>query len=143
MIPRRTYILESENKKTVRGINAMNAKDRVTELVCTNVDGSDKVPMSTMQSLRTLRDLKLELLPFHTIAKIMLGHMVLRFSGGLLSFFFLIFEKRTNKLVALVMNNCGAHGSDLKDIRGQVSMLKLPPSCTSLHQPIDIGIIAN
>ena len=50
-------------------------------------------------------------------------------------------RKTTSSAVALVMDNCGSHGDDLKDSRMQVHIFTLPPNCTSLHQPMDMGII--
>lgn len=44
--------------------------------------------------------------------------------------------------MALVLDNCCADDSDMADLRGQVSIIPLPPNCTALHQPIDLGIIA-
>ena len=40
------------------------------------------------------------------------------------------------------MDNCGPHGTDLVDIRVQVQLFTLPPNCTALHQPMDLGIIS-
>eukprot|EP00178_Gracilaria_changii_P027519 TRINITY_DN8851_c0_g1_i1.p1 TRINITY_DN8851_c0_g1~~TRINITY_DN8851_c0_g1_i1.p1 ORF type:complete len:175 (-),score=19.80 TRINITY_DN8851_c0_g1_i1:3536-4060(-) len=40
------------------------------------------------------------------------------------------------------MNNCGSHGTDLKDSRNQVTIMTLPPNCTAIHQPMDLGLVA-
>ena len=40
------------------------------------------------------------------------------------------------------MNNCGTHATDVLDVNGQVSILTLPPNCTSLFQPMDMCVIA-
>ena len=40
------------------------------------------------------------------------------------------------------MDNCGSHRKYLVDSREQVTIFTLPPNCTSLHQPMDMGIIA-
>lgn len=40
------------------------------------------------------------------------------------------------------MDNCGPHGSNVLDIRGQVRVFPLRPNCTALHQPMDLGVIA-
>lgn len=56
---------------------------------------------------------------------------------------FLTFIRRTtSKPVILLMNNCGPHGSDLTDPKGQVTIRPLPPNCTAVHQPMDQGVIA-
>ena len=41
----------------------------------------------------------------------------------------------------LLVDGCLSH-SDLVDDRGQVTVMKYPPNCTSIHQPMDQGIIA-
>ena len=51
-------------------------------------------------------------------------------------------RKRTSKLVAVVTENCGPHGTDIIDSREQVIIMTLPPNCTRRHQPMDLGIIA-
>lgn len=40
------------------------------------------------------------------------------------------------------MDNCGPHGANVSDPMGQVKLINLPPNCTSVHQPMDAGIIA-
>ena len=40
------------------------------------------------------------------------------------------------------MDNCGSHGKDLVDIREQVTIFTLPPNCTSVHLPMDMGGIS-
>ena len=47
----------------------------------------------------------------------------------------------TSEPVALVMDNCGRHGTDLSDHREQVEILTLLP-CTAKFQPMDMGVIA-
>lgn len=44
-MPRRTYVLESEGRRKVHGIEGMKAKDRIKVFLCTNADGSHKVPL--------------------------------------------------------------------------------------------------
>ena len=46
---------------------------------------------------------------------------------------------RTTQPVALVSDNCGAH--DQLECN-QVKFTALPPNCTSIYQPLDLGIIA-
>ena len=40
------------------------------------------------------------------------------------------------------MENRGPHVADLCDSRMQVTILTLPPNCTSMYQPMDMGVIA-
>ena len=48
-------------------------------------------------------------------------------------------RSRTRLPVALISDNCGAHVELECD---QVRFIPLPPNCTSLYQPLDLGIIA-
>ena len=43
----------------------------------------------------------------------------------------------------LNMDNCGPHGEDMLDSRGQVQIIRLPGSCTSMFQRMDTGFIAS
>ncbi len=49
---------------------------------------------------------------------------------------------RTAKYVLLILDKCGSHGTKLIDPHGQVKVVILPPSCTSICQPMDCGVIA-
>ena len=48
-------------------------------------------------------------------------------------------QQRTGEPVILIVDNCGGHDSELKC--GNVSILSLPPNCTSVHQPMDQGLL--
>lgn len=50
-------------------------------------------------------------------------------------------RRHTSAKVALVMDNCGPHNADLWDSYDQVPLLTLPPNCTSVFQPMDMGVI--
>jgi len=49
---------------------------------------------------------------------------------------------KINDKVLLIMDNCGPQGAEVVDPSGPVQILLLPPNCTSVHQPMDMGIIA-
>jgi hypothetical protein len=51
-------------------------------------------------------------------------------------------RRRTTKKVLLILDNCGPHGDELIDPEGQVTVVFLPPNCTSMFQPMDAGVIA-
>lgn len=44
--------------------------------------------------------------------------------------------------VALLMDNCGPHGTDLRDTKQQIIILMLPSNSTAIPQIMDLGIIA-
>lgn len=49
---------------------------------------------------------------------------------------------KTPHPVEWVMDNCGLHGSDLTDISQQGLLFLLSPNCKSIHQPMDLDVIA-
>lgn len=52
-VPRTSFVLGAEGKRSVRGIKAMCAKEKVTTNICTNADGSDKIDIAIIGRLRT------------------------------------------------------------------------------------------
>ncbi|CAM9210120.1 unnamed protein product [Phaeothamnion confervicola] len=55
--------------------------------------------------------------------------------------FLLHVHRRRSKPVVLLAGNCFAHG-ELLDLKGQISVVTLPPKRISCHQPMDQAIIA-
>ena len=51
-------------------------------------------------------------------------------------------HNRTAKKVVFIFDNCGPHGKELIDPLGQVIVIFLLPSVTSVFQPMDCGVIA-
>lgn len=142
LLPRRTYVLESEGRRTVRGIKAMKAKDRITAFVCTNADGSQKVDMSIIGKAQNPRCFRMGKphVPYFSQKNAWADNVV--FKRWFSEVFLPHVRKTTSRPVALVMDNCGPHGADISDSRGQVAIYPLPPNCTALHQPMDLGVIA-
>lgn len=140
LLPRRTYILSYENKKTLRGTKAMGAKDRITAYVCTNADGSQKLPMAIIGKAAKPRCFRLgaPAVPYFSNSTAWSN------TGTFRKWFNYVFlphvRKVTSKPVALVVDNASSH-NELKDMRGQVSVIDLPPNVTALHQPMDMGVI--
>ena len=55
---------------------------------------------------------------------------------------FLPFVRRfTHKPVLLLMDGCSSHADPVDDLK-QVTVKTYPPGCTSVHQPMDQGIVA-
>ena len=48
LMPRCTYITNTEGRKTTRGTKNMRNKDRLTVILCANADGSIKVPIAVI-----------------------------------------------------------------------------------------------
>ena len=142
LIPRRTYVLESEGKKSVRGTKAIKAKDRVTAFCCTNADGTDKVEFSIIGKSKNPRCFRSGEPAVRYFSQKNAWSDAEVFRSWFYDLFLPHIRKRTSAPVALLMDNCGAHGSDLHDCREQVTIFPLPPNCTSIHQPMDMGVIA-
>lgn len=62
--------------------------------------------------------------------------MVLRSAFG-------IVRRTTSNGAVLLMETCAPHGADICDSRMQVTILPLPPNCTSMYQPMDMDVIAS
>ncbi len=59
LLPKRSYVTQYENKKTLRGTRQMSAKDRITAYVCTNADGSEKLPLAIIGTAKNPRCFRL------------------------------------------------------------------------------------
>lgn len=52
-------------------------------------------------------------------------------------------RRHTSDKVSLVMDNASSHGAEgLQYPRQQVTLIRVPPSCTARYQPVDCGLIA-
>ena len=142
LLPRRTYVLESEGRRTVRGIKAMKAKDRITAFLCTNADGSQKVDLSIIGKAQNPRCFRMGKPDVQYFSQKNAWADNVVFKRWFYEVFLPHVRKTTSRPVALVMDNCGPHGADISDGRGQVTIYPLPPNCTALHQPMDLGVIA-
>lgn len=142
LLPRRTYITEEENRKTIRGTKAMKSKDRITAYVCTNGDGSRKLPMAIIGKAKNPRCFRLGQPPVPYFSQKNSWSDTLTFKRWFYEVFLPFIRKATSRPCVLLMDNCGPHGTDLKDSRNQVTIMTLPPNCTAIHQPMDLGIIA-
>lgn len=142
LISRRTYVLKSKEKRSVRGVKGMRAKNGIIAYLYTNVDVSNKVPLAVTRKLVNLRCFKMGK-PFDKYFSqndAWSGTAVFR------QWFWEVFlpqnRAKTSHPIALVMDSCRARGSDLTDITQQVHIFPFPPNCTSIHQTMDLGIIA-
>lgn len=139
-LPNRSYV-DNESAKDARGTKAMKAKDRVTLYVCTNATGTDKVPLSIIGKSKEPRCFRNhpKKLDYYSQAKAWSDTKTfLLWWQRFLNYI----RSKTNDPVLLILDNCGPHGADVKDPNEQVTILFLPPNCTSVFQPMDAGIIA-
>ena len=140
-MPRRTYLSNSENRKTARGSKGMTFKDRLSAIVCCNADGTANVELAIIgkaKEPRCLRGVECAL-PYFSRANAWSD------TATFLKWWrevFLPFVRRfTHEPVLLLMDGCSSH-AELVDDRGQVTVKTYPPGCTSVHQPMNQGIIA-
>ena len=139
-LPNRSY-LRKEDFKDARGSKLMKAKDRVTIYVCTNADGTDKVPLSMIGKPKQPRCFVNRTLEMKYYSQRSAWSDTVTFKKWW-KFFRRHIRTRTGKKVLLILDNCGLHGEELIDPTGQVTVIFLPPNCTSMFQPMDSGVIA-
>jgi len=144
LFPNRTYVLRSESTDTVRGIKEMSAKNRVTLYVCTNADGTHKLPLGVIGKAAkpacfSLRDIPSDMAYFSQ-ERAWSDTMTMQ---QWFSYLFIpSIRKRTSQQVALILDNASSHGKELFDPKGQIKVYALPPNTTARLQPMDAGIIA-
>ena len=139
-LPNRSYV-KKEDSKDARGTKLMKAKDRVTVYVCTNATGTDKMPLSIIGKSKNPRcfEKRKKKLKYYSQRRARSDKVT--FTKWWNSFLDYI-RMKTTKKVLLLLDNCGPHGEELIDPRGQVKVVFLPPNCTSMFQPMDAGVIA-
>uniref|UniRef100_A0A224Z9W5 Tick transposon n=1 Tax=Rhipicephalus zambeziensis TaxID=60191 RepID=A0A224Z9W5_9ACAR len=116
-----------------------HSKKRVTLLLCTNMDGSDKrCPLVIGKSLRPRCFKGSRILPVKYVAnrkswmtRAIFGDWIKAFDRDM---------KAQNRKVCLLIDNCSAHNVDDVEL-GNVDVRFFPPNCTALIQPLDQGII--
>ena len=57
-LPRRTHVSIWQDRKSLRGIKSVKAKERVTAFVCTNATGTHKLPMAIIGTAKQPRCFK-------------------------------------------------------------------------------------
>ena len=58
LLPRHTYVSIWDDRKSLRVIKSMNAKDRLTAFVCSNATGTQKLPMAIIGTTKQPRCFK-------------------------------------------------------------------------------------
>lgn len=140
VLPKVSYLAPHENRKTARGVKAMKAKDRVTAYMCTDATGR-KVPLSLIGTAKEPRCFRIRASPVMYFSQKNAWSDSRVFKQWWTKVFLPHVRSVTSQKVLLIMDNHSSH-ADLVDPREQVTILELPPNCTSKHQPMDAGIIA-
>ena len=121
----------------------MKAKDRITAYAGTNADGTCKLPMAIIGKPMNPRCFRLRKPPLPYFSQRNAWSDSVTFKKWFYNLFIPFVRRQTSKPVALLMDNCGPHGTDIVDHTGQIQIITLPPNCTGVHQPMDLGIIAS
>jgi len=139
-IPNRSYV-QAGQRRQARGTKAMKAKDRVTLVLACNATGSHKIPVAMIGKAKQPLCFKPPRcacpLPYFSQQSTWMDGVV--FKSWFETVFLRAVRARTTLPVALISDNCGAHGELESE---QVTFIPLPPNCTSVYQPLDLGIIA-
>lgn len=116
-----------------------NSKERLTILLCSNSDGSDKrVPFVIGKSAkpRCFKNVKTLPVTYRANSK---AWMTNEFFSLFLRDFDDSIGKEKRKVI-LFIDNCSAHSPDVSFLKN-VKVIFYPPNCTSRVQPLDLGII--
>lgn len=141
LMPRRTYLSNLEDRKTARGSKGMFFKDRLSTIMCANTDGTAKVDMSIIGKAKGPRCFNDTPSPLKYFSQANAWSDTATFRKWWCEVFLPFVRRFTHEPALLLMDGCVSHG-DLVDDRGQVTIKFYPPNCTSVHQPMDMGIIA-
>lgn len=133
-LPDRTLALKGE---ACHG--GKNSKDRITVLLCSNSDGSDKLqPLVIGKSQRPRCFKNIKHLPVKYVANTK-AWMTADIFGDFLRSLDCRMGARCRKIL-LFVDNCAAHPHDTSSLRN-IKVIFYPPNCTSVLQPLDMGII--
>ena len=98
----------------------MKAKDRITAYVGTNADGTSKLPMAIIGKPMNPRGFRLEKPPVPYFSQRNACSDSVTFNKWFYNLFIPFVRRKTSKPVALLMDNCGPHGTDIVDHTGQI-----------------------
>ncbi|XP_062538718.1 jerky protein homolog-like [Armigeres subalbatus] len=145
LLPSRTLTLHDEDIAEGRKV----IKSRVTFMPCSNIDGSNKLPLmllGTAQNPRTLPKDKSSLPVYYRSSKKAWMNRILfrewfydQFVPSVKAF-----AQKHNRAprALLLLDNCSAHhdGGDILEC-DDIKVAYLPPNVTSLGQPMDQGVL--
>jgi hypothetical protein len=134
VVPDRTLALKGESCH-----DGKNSKDRLAVLLCVNSDGSDKqVPIFIGKSPkpRCFKNVKKSAAKYHANNKVWMTTDI--FSSFLLSLDASMGAQNRN--ILLFVDSCAAHPKDTWFLRN-VKVIRYPENCTSVLQPLDLGVI--
>ncbi|XP_033761525.1 tigger transposable element-derived protein 4-like [Pecten maximus] len=126
--------------ETVSG--SKKAKDRITAMICCNMDGTDKRPLLVLGKSKNPRCFRGQSsLPVIYDANQNAWMTAVIFTDWLKKFDREMRLKKRN--ILLLVDNCAAHPQTATTAVKNISLVFLPPNTTSVIQPCDQGIIKN
>lgn len=134
LMPSKTYSVKGE---ACHG--GKMSKQRITVLLCSNADGSDKLEPIVIGKFQKPRCFKNSV----TLPCKYYSNKTAWMTADLFKKFLQAFDARMgtrNRNVVLFMDKCPAHPKDLGFLRN-VTVHFFPANCTSRLQPMDLGII--
>lgn len=139
-IPNRAYG-EVGTRRRARGTRAMKAKDRVTLVLACNATGTHKISLAVVGKAEQPQCFQRPRapcpLPQLSHKSAWMNSNV--FKSWFETVFLIAVRARTDQPVVLISDNCASHEELQRD---QVKFIALPPNCTALYQPLDLGVIA-
>lgn len=141
LMPKKSYGLPSDNN-TVRGTKGMNAEDRVTMIICTNATGTHTLPIALIGSVQNPDAFGIRPCPLPYFQQRKAWNDSNTSQKWFREVFLREVRKRKSGKVALVLDNASSHDAKLVDAKGMVDIFYLPPNCTALKKPMDMGMIA-
>ena len=141
MLPNRTL---ADSSSEERGLK--NSKERITVMVCCNVDGSDKQRLYVINKSRnphcfsSVRFNPNSIVQYYFNKKAWMTRDI--FNDWIIKFNNRIRLNENNRKVLLLVDNCSGHLIEKRHF-SNVRKELLPPNTTSELQPCDAGIIAS
>lgn len=133
LLPNKTLTLKGESCK-----GGAKSKQRLTALFCCNATGTEKLkPLVIGKSLKPRCFKNVQSLPCHYRANKKAWMTQILFNEWLVELD--IKMKKQNRKIVLLIDNCTAH--NLNSQLTNVNVQYFPPHCTSVLQPLDLGII--
>lgn len=126
--------------KTDKCVGGKNSKNRITVLVCSNMDGSDKRDLLIIGKAKKPRGFAKVLSMPVAYSDNKKAWMTRDIFTKWLTDFDKAMDKKKRK-VLLLLDNCSAHHVNAH--LSAVEVLFLPPNTTAKLQPMDQGVIAN
>ena len=116
------------------------SKERLTVLVCSNMSGTEKLPLLVIGKSKNLRCFK----NVRTLPTDYLANKKAWMTSDIFKDWLVKLDKkfvRQKRRVAMVVDNCPAHPR-VKNLKA-ITLVFLPPNTTSKTQPMDQGVIQN